>query len=279
MSKKTFNLILSSALALMIVLVAVLAFLMKDLFLPQEVPATTAETSIESTQEETKATEKGTEIASDPTEANGMLSEYKAYYDQNNDMVGWIRLANSRVNYPVVYREGDGSTDINGNGRLDNEDFYYLRKNFKRQKDIYGIPFVDGRNKLDSNNLIIWGHETDNGTQFHDLNRFRKKEGKDGWEGNKIISYDTLTEKAEYEVFAAFKDRVYLKTDKVFKFYNFLGSNNKEEFNDYIKNVKERADYETGITPEFGDQLITLVLCDYSIDDGRYVIVARKIKK
>lgn len=273
MSKKTFNLILSSALALMIVLVGVLAFLMKDLFLPQEVPATSALETVETMKEETKASE---EVPSDPTEANGMLSEYKDYYDQNNDMVGWIRLANTRVNYPVVYREGDGNKDINGNGRLDNEDFYYLRKNFKRQKDIYGIPFVDGRNKLDSNNLIIWGHETDNGTQFHDLNKYRSKEG---WAENKVISYDTLKNKADYEVFAAFKDRVYYKNEKAFKFYNYLGSNSKEEFNDYVKNVKEKTAYDTGITPEFGDDLITLVLCDYSIDDGRFVVVARKIKK
>lgn len=262
MSKKTFQLILTLTSIFVVLLLVVFVFLLKGILFDTKIPETSL--SSNSAIESSEQTNSSQVESSEEPKETVLLDEYKDYYEQNNDMVGWIKVPNTRVNYPVVYREGDVT------------EFYYLRRNFKRVDDIYGIPFVDGHTKFPTNNILIYGHETDNGTQFHDLNKYKSK---DFWSKNKVFTYDTLYEKGEYEIFSVFQDRVYYQHENVFKFYKFYGSENEEEFMNYVKNVKAKSMYDTGITPSFGDELITLVLCDYYITDGRFVLVARKIKK
>lgn len=52
---------------------------------------------------------------------------------------------------------------------------------------------------------------------------------------------------------------------------------NETAFNEYISKCKELAFYDTGVTAEYGDRLITLSTCEYSRQNGRMVVVAKKI--
>ena len=49
-------------------------------------------------------------------------------------------------------------------------------------------------------------------------------------------------------------------------------------FDEYIAQCKALALYDTGVTAEYGDQLITLSTCEYSRPNGRMVVVAKKIE-
>ena len=76
---------------------------------------------------------------------------------------------------------------------------------------------------------------------------------------------------------AAFRSQVYLKTDKVFKFYQFFQADTEAEFDDFYKNIKKLSLYDTGVTAEFGDRFITLSTCSSHVTNGRFVVVAKEI--
>ena len=56
-----------------------------------------------------------------------------------------------------------------------------------------------------------------------------------------------------------------------------LTNNFKKEFDNYVTNIKELSMYNIEETANFGDQLITLSTCDYHVEDGRFVVVAKKV--
>ena len=89
------------------------------------------------------------------------------------------------------------------------------------------------------------------------------------------IQFDTLTQHGEYEIIAVFKTVVY--SPEGFRYYDFVNAENAEAFDEYIAKCKELALYDTGVTAEYGDKLITLSTCEYSAQNGRLVVVAKKV--
>ena len=85
----------------------------------------------------------------------------------------------------------------------------------------------------------------------------------------------TLTEQAEYEIVAVFKTVAY--SSEGFRYYDFVDAENEEDFNSYVGKCKELALYDTGVTAEYGDRLITLSTCEYSARNGRLVVVAKMV--
>ena len=97
------------------------------------------------------------------------------------------------------------------------------------------------------------------------------------WE-HKIIKFTTDKEDAEYEIISVFLSRVYYKHEKdVFRYYYFIDAKNEKEFNDYVENSKKVSLYNIDSTAKYGDQLLTLSTCEYSQEDGRLAVVAKKI--
>lgn len=94
---------------------------------------------------------------------------------------------------------------------------------------------------------------------------------------HKTVQFDTLTEKSEYEVVAAFKTVAYTDGPESFKYYHFVNAENEDKFNAYISKCKGLAFYDTGVSATYGDKLITLSTCEYSHKNGRMVVVAKKI--
>ena len=92
------------------------------------------------------------------------------------------------------------------------------------------------------------------------------------------IQFDTIYEKGTYQVMYVFRSKVYNENDIVFKYYQFIEANSEEEFNSYMKEMEAVSLYDTGVTASFGDRILTLSTCDYSQDDGRFVVVAKRIK-
>ena len=200
------------------------------------------------------------EVAShrDTTERadNGMLSRYYELYTRNSDMVGWLRIPDTVIDYPVVqYTDND----------------YYLHKNFDKEYQFSGIPFLDYECDADAVNAIIYAHNMKDGSMFAAL---RKYEDKTFYDAHKIIIYDSLYNEGEYEIIAAFTTKAGAKDE--FKYYDYADIEDKTQFNEYVDKAKSISFYDTGITAEYGDRLLTLSTCAYHSSNERFVVVARK---
>ena len=191
-----------------------------------------------------------------------ILSAYAELYEQNSDMVGWICIEDTRINYPVMQSPYDSD--------------FYLDHGFDKGETDYGCPYIPKICNVSkpSDNLIIYGHHKKNGSMFTDLKKFQKKSF---WENHKTFSFDTLYEKQTYEVVAVFKTVVYTNSKHEFKYFQFTDAGTPEEFDAYIAKCKEKALYDTGVSAVYGDKLITLSTCEYSNKNGRLVLVAKRI--
>jgi len=82
-----------------------------------------------------------------------------------------------------------------------------------------------------------------------------------------------------YEILSVFYSRVYYQDEQdVFRYYYFVNAENEAEYNNYVEQCKKASIYDTGVTAEYGEQLLTLSTCEYSKEDGRFVVVAKKMK-
>lgn len=113
------------------------------------------------------------------------------------------------------------------------------------------------------------------GSMFAGLMKFTDKAF---WKQHKRISFNTLTDVQEYEVIAVFKTFVYSNSPDSFKYYHFVDAENEDEFNAYVEKCRELSLYDTGVSAEYGDKLISLSTCEYSRTNGRLVVVAKLVK-
>ena len=216
----------------------------------------------ENTEEETKETEEITEKTNEVEnkETERML-KVKELQKENADIVGWLEIENTNINYPVLQGE-------------DNE--YYMTHNYKKEKSKNGSIFLnkDYDWNIPSSNLLMYGHNLGNGTMFQELLKYQNKEF---YNNHKVIRFTTAKEDAEYEIISVFKSRVYYKSEQnVFRYYYFINANTEEEYNNYVENAKKASIYEIEPTAKYGDQLITLSTCSYHVKDGRFAVVGRK---
>lgn len=189
-----------------------------------------------------------------------LLLHYRELAGQNSDMMGWLSIEGTGINYPVMHTP-------------DSPDFY-LSRNFEKESSNYGVPYLaeDCDPSGNGDNLIIYGHHIKGGRMFGALMDYTKKEF---FESHKIIRFDTLEELAEYEIIAVFKTTVY--NDTGFPYYLFTSANKEEEFTTYVETCRELSLYDTGETAVYGDRLLTLSTCEYSAANGRLVVVAKKV--
>ena len=191
------------------------------------------------------------------------MLKVKKLKQENNDIVGWLQIDGTNINYPVLQGK-------------DND--YYLKHNFKHKYISTGSIFLDKDydwNKP-SSNLLIYGHRNKVGLMFDELIKYKDEAF---YKEHKTIRFTTADEDAEYEIMSAFKSRVYYtdETD-VFRYYYFIDSRNETEYDEYVTNCKKSSLYDTGVTAKYGEQLITLSTCDYEQENGRFVVVAVKRK-
>ena len=220
----------------------------------QELVKKPEETSASTEMDETTGdTTEGVEVPQEPI----IFDKYRPLIEQNNDLVGWIYVEGTGIDYPVM--------------QTPNNPDYYLKHSFEKTWSDYGVPYVDASCTVGvSNNLIIYGHNMKNGTMFHDLVNYTKK---DFYEAHPVICFDTVDAPGRYHVIAAFR----YNTNKETFVYNEHTDMDEAEFAEYVENCRTRSIYDTGVTAEFGDQLITLSTCEYTYTNGRFVVVAKKI--
>lgn len=190
-----------------------------------------------------------------------ILKEYAPVFQMNSDMVGWIKLPDSKLNYPVVQTPDSAN--------------YYLKRDFYKKSSRHGTVYANELANITSpsDNITLYGHNMNDGSMFAALHGYNKK---DFYDKNQYITFDTLYEHHTYQVFA-----VFYTTDIVgdgFAYHTFIDGN-AISFADFVATCKELSLYDTGVDVNYGDKLLTLSTCDknYWDDHGRFVVVAKRV--
>lgn len=191
-----------------------------------------------------------------------VLKKYEQLYKKNRKLVGWITIEGCGIDYPVM--------------QTSNND-YYLEHNYNQDYDKNGSIFMDKdcTPAFPNDNMIIYGHHMKSGKMFGNLNYYAKK---DFWEKNPEFMFDTIYETGTYAVMYVFRSKIYSQEEIVFKYYQFIDASSADEFESNMESMAEMSLYDTGVTASYGDKLITLSTCDGSEAEGRFVVVAKKIK-
>lgn len=190
-----------------------------------------------------------------------ILPEYKALYAENPDTIGWLRIDGTGIDNVVMYAPDE----------IDK----YLHTDFYGKYSYRGCLFVDEYcDILSSDNLIIYGHNMKDYSMFGSLMYYVSE---DFYGQHKLISFDTIYEKQTYEIVAAIKTELVPEGSDGFKYYEYTGSGDEASFSEYVKFIEENKLYDTDAELSPGDKILTLSTCAYHSEDGRFIVVARKI--
>lgn len=220
------------------------------------------ETTVESTVAEIKPIEETKETEPEETmpekERQALLDgyDYNALAEINSDCIGWITVDGTTISRPVMWRENDNS--------------YYLDKDFYGNYAFHGTPFIDGFCIPGQGNLIIYGHNTADYEGFGTLMNYTSYEF---YKLHPNINFYTQEGKCVYEIFAVCK--ISAQYDK--EYYEYYGLEDTEKLQSFLNAACERSLYQTNINPSASDKIIMLSTCEYSQVNGRMVILAREI--
>lgn len=191
-----------------------------------------------------------------------VLDEYKNLVNKNKKLIGWLKIDDTNINYPVMQT-------------TNNE--YYLDHNLNQEYDKNGSIFMDKDCDVlkPSTNTILYGHHMKSGQMFGKLDLYSSE---DYYKKHKYIQFDTIYEKGIYEVMYVFRSKIYSEEEIVFKYYQFIDALSQQEFDSYMQEMAAMSFYDTGVTAQYGDELLTLSTCDYYVNDGRFVVVAKRIE-
>lgn len=193
-------------------------------------------------------------------ELSNQSSETITYYQthsvsdllsMNNDCFGWLSIAGTNISYPVMHTPNNPQK--------------YLNKNFYGEYSQSGVPFLDSRCNSDSTNLIVYGHNMNNGTTFADLCNYTDYSY---FTQHPIVVLETQSGVSAYTVFAVMK----AKSDD--DWYRFITADTKRDYDSKIDYAKTHSLYDTRITPEYSKQLITLSTCYGGNSDNRILVLA-----
>lgn len=186
-----------------------------------------------------------------------VLNQYQDLFLQNPDLIGWLTIDGTKIDYPVMWTPEDPE--------------YYSHRGFDKQDSQNGLLFLDEKSNINEycGNLIIYGHNMKNGSMFADLLKYAKESF---WEEHKEIQFDTLYESRIYEIVAVAQENDVAELP--FEFTNA----DAETGTAALEKMSDNALYDTGIDMRYGDDFLTLSTCDYSEDNGRLVVMARRIQ-
>lgn len=179
----------------------------------------------------------------------------KKLTEKNADMCGWISIKGTRISYPVMYTPEDPE--------------FYLRKNFKKEYSVHGLPFIDGNTEYPKSlNYTIYGHHMQDGTMFSNLTEYR--DDPEFINTHRYVRYTGKGASGKYTVFAY---GTYTTRSGIFSNINVL---DETSFNEYMKAVTEKASYLGAASPKYGDRIVTLVTCSdaTAANDKRFILSA-----
>lgn len=196
-------------------------------------------------------------------EKNENVEKTKALQKENPDVKGWIQIENTNINYPML--------------QTTNND-YYMTHDYKKEKNDYGSIVINTNSNINGENanVILYGHKMMRDDQmFSDLHKYQNKQF---YEEHPIVKIATDEGEEQYEIIYVFKSRIFYQDEtNVFRYYRYFSFENESQFNEYIENCKKLQLYDIGKTAQYGEKLLTMITCEYSQENGRMVVVAKRI--
>lgn len=203
------------------------------------------------------------QVATEPpteSEEPRPFTKYDALAAQNPDMIGWLRIEGTDIDYPVM--------------QTPDEPEYYLNHTFEKATDIHGVPFAEASCQPgESGNVTIFGHSMMDGSMFDALHEFANPK----YCGNAPnIVFDTLTEPGLWKPVCVFKISTAMTRD--FPYHLVTRFTDTSTAADYLSRTKYYALwYDDTIPIPEAAQLLSLSTCEYTLEDGRLVLVAVRI--
>lgn len=194
-----------------------------------------------------------------PTEPT-ILPEYAPIYALNDDLVGWITIEGTNINYPVL--------------QTPEQKNYYIDHNFEGSPSKYGAIYAQENCDVfaPSDNVVLYGHRMNDGSMFADLLKYKDKSF---CESHKYIQFDTLYSRQTYEIIAVFQ--IKSVESNTFQYHRFVDFEYESQFNTFMNRVDLLKLYDPGTTAYYGDELLTLSTCEKSYSNGRLVVLAKKV--
>lgn len=175
-------------------------------------------------------------------------------FAQNSDCIGWLCIPDTQLNYPVMYTPENPEK--------------YLRRNFYGEYSQSGVLFLDWRCGLQSDHLIVYGHNMKNGTMFSSLRNYTDPAF---CAEHPIIEFQTANGISKFTVFAV------AAVQKDDAWYSFIHAAGSTDFSEQTSAILQKSLYDTGVTPVHGQQIITLSTCHGSGKNGRLIVAAIKM--
>ena len=180
------------------------------------------------------------------------IQKLQEYY-QNDDIVGNIKIENTDLN-SIIAKTDDNS--------------YYLNHNLRKEKDNLGVSFMDYRNNIDDQKILIYGHNSQKvDTEFHLLENFLNKSY---YQKHQNIIFETEKNTYTYKIFSI----IVVTTDYQHMKLNFTDT----EWKQHLNFLKTNALYNTETEISEQDDIIILQTCYYEPKDSYLLVAGKKIK-
>ena len=169
----------------------------------------------------------------------------------NEDVVGWIYLEDSNIDYPIVKSH-------------DNKE--YLNTLFDKTYGVSGSIFVDCNTKkpFEQFSTVVYGHHMKDGSMFNNLKRFKDRDYADSHSRFELITPD---EKYHLEV-SAFLN---IPADS----YIYTSNVPEDEREEFLTAINNLAEYKTDVKLKENDKIVVLSTCAYEYEGARYVIIGK----
>ncbi len=199
--------------------------------------------------------EKHIEIMDNDSKVPKYIIDFPSLKKQNNDTIAYLKVDNTNISYAIV---------------RGNDNLYYLSHNFNKEYGVAGWIFADYRNKFDETdkNIIIYGHNTNDGSMFGSLKKVLNYE----WQSiDEKIMLITEAKTYYYQVFST-----YLVNPE--DYYITTEFPNDTEYTKFIETIKSRSNYAYQVEVSANDKILTLSTCS---DNGakRVVLHAKLIQE
>lgn len=191
-----------------------------------------------------------------------ILPRYRELYAKNHDLVGWLTVPGTGIDYPVLQTPGDNE--------------YYLRRGYDKLYSLSGSLFLDEHCRTGPDataNLIVYGHNMADGSMFGKLDAYVDPAF---YAEHPTFTFDTLTTAGTWQVIAAFRAVV---GEDALPYYTFFDAADRADWQARYDAITEKALYPTGVTARYGDELLTLSTCGEpsSLTDRRFAVLAKRV--
>lgn len=184
--------------------------------------------------------------------------DIRALQEQNADTVGWVNVADTNIDYPVMDTPNDTE--------------YYLRRNFNKEYSYGGTPFCAAGCRVPNGKVtLIMGHNMNNGSMFHDVLKFENSE----FFNSHTISFTTIAGEGTYKPIAVF--RINVNSESAFRYWRYTGNISEAQYFEFVSVALSNSSVSADVNIDYSKQLLALSTCSYGAANERCVVLAQRV--